>query len=74
MLNTSILPGIEEAIGLTPFITVNWTEPIDNGGSPILGFKLDASKDGSPTFTEIYDGAADPNTRQFKFQDLTSGS
>ena len=35
--------GGNPTTGLTPFITIKWTAPINNGGSPILGFKIESA-------------------------------
>lgn len=47
--------------------------PLEDGGSPILGFKVELSED-SGAWTLAYDASADPITRQFKFQGLTIGA
>lgn len=52
--------------GLQPFIIIKWKLPLLDGGSPILGFKVELSKDGG-AWTLAYDGSADKSTRQFKF-------
>jgi hypothetical protein len=56
--------------GLSPFITIKWKMPLIDGGSPILGFKVEMSMEGGPWMLS-YDGSADRVTRQFKFQGLT---
>jgi titin len=66
--------GGEAAAGFKPYITIKWKEPVDNGGSPILGFKIEVTKDASPTYVTMYDGSADAVTKEFKFRDLVAGS
>ena len=62
--------GGDSDIGLSSFITIKWMMPLEDGGSPILGFKVELSED-SGAWTLAYDASADPITRQFKFQGLT---
>lgn len=64
--------GGNTSIGLVPYITISWQEPSDNGGAPILGYIVEASVDGGP-FTLIYDGSADPLTKQQQLLDLQQG-
>ena len=59
--------------GLSPFITIKWKHPVEDGGSPILGYRIELSQDGGP-WALAYDGSADPVTRQFKFQGLVQGA
>jgi hypothetical protein len=65
--------GGDLTIGLMPFITIKWDEPKENGGAPILGYFVEASVDGGP-YTLIYDGSADPLTRQTTLLDLVQGA
>jgi len=46
---------------LQPFITIEWKEPLDKGGIPILGYLVSLSKDGGP-WQLGYDGSVEPNT------------
>lgn len=66
--------GGEASAGFNPYITIKWAEPVDNGGSAILGFKIEVSIDSNPVYVEMYDGSADPITKEFKFRDLNAGS
>lgn len=54
--------GGNTATGLSPFITIKWKLPLEDGGSPILGFKVELSKDGG-SWSLAYDGSADKVTR-----------
>ena len=65
--------GGDASTGLSPYITIKWKMPLEDGGSPILGFKVQFSVDGG-AWTLAYDGSADRDTRQFKFQGLTQGA
>lgn len=65
--------GGDSLSNLSPFITIKWKMPLADGGSPILGFKVELSEDGG-AWTLAYDGSADVVTRQFKFQGLTQGA
>ena len=50
--------GGDTTTGLTPFIIIKWKLPLEDGGSAILGFKVELSKDGG-AWTLAYDGSAD---------------
>lgn len=65
--------GGNAQIGLLPYITISWQEPVDNGGAPILGYFVEASVNGSP-FSLIYDGSSDPLVKQTKLVDLVQGA
>jgi len=51
---------------MTPYIQIAWQEPQDNGGVPILGYKVEVSQDGNPA-TVLYDGQTNPFLKTFKF-------
>ena len=46
--------GGDADTGLTPYIIIKWKLPLQDGGSPILGFKVEASYDSGP-WTLAYD-------------------
>ncbi|MEN9660378.1 MAG: hypothetical protein RLZZ443_307 [Actinomycetota bacterium] len=48
--------------GTTPVIRVVWAAPADNGGSPILGYRVERSENGVSAWTAA--GTTDANTRQ----------
>ena len=58
--------GGDTASGLEPYITISWEEPLDKGGVQILGYQVKMNKDAG-AFSLAYDGAVEPNIRQFKF-------
>ena len=52
----------------SPFITIRWAVPSDNGGSPILGFKVEIAENFG------YDWGSNPTMLEWKFEELTAGS
>ena len=58
--------GGNAAIGLTPYIEIKWKQPVGDGGSDVLGYTVEASEEGG-AWTMVYDGSADPFTKQYKF-------
>ena len=43
-------------------IILSWSQPIDNGGSPIIGYQIYMKKSSESTFLLIYDGSYNPAT------------
>jgi len=66
--------GGQASAEFNPYITIKWKNPVDNGGSPILGFKIEASFNSNPVYALLYDGSANSSTKEFKFRDLTAGA
>ena len=54
--------GGDSASNLSSFITIKWKMPTEDGAAPILGFKVETSKNSGP-WTLAYDASADPITR-----------
>jgi len=46
--------------GSKDIISVSWTLPSNNGGSPVLGFKLYMKSQTDAQYTLVYDGGEDP--------------
>ena len=57
----------------SPFITMRWAVPSDNGDSPILGFKVEIAENFG-SWTIGYDGGSNPTMLEWKFEELTAGS
>lgn len=57
--------------GSKDIIQVSWTLP-NNGGSPVLGFKLYMKSQNDAQYTLVYDGGEDPT--KFTFQTTTDAS
>ena len=57
----------------SPFITIRWAVPSDNGGSQILGFKVEIAEN-LESWTIGYDGGSNPTMLEWKFEELTAGS
>ena len=54
-------PGIAVAAGDTT-VTVSWTTPASNGGSPIVDYQLEASSDAGTTWVAVTDDASTANS------------
>ena len=59
--------------GQLPFIKISWQAPTDNGGSPILGYRVEF-KEGSGSYSVGYDGSSSPDILTWKFEKLNAGS
>lgn len=70
--------GGDAVLDLSPYITIRWAPPIDDGGAAILGYSVEM-KDASnvaAVWAVIYDGTTLPDARELKFQSgvaLTAG-
>ena len=40
-------------------VVLSWTAPANTGGAPITGYKIEASDDGSTSWTEVYTTTGD---------------
>ena len=65
--------GGDLSIGLTPSIQIAWLPPQDNGGVPILGYKVEANVNGG-SYNVLYDGSTNPTLLTYNFQGLTQGA
>lgn len=65
--------GGDSTIGLSPYITISWSQPYGTGGIPILGYMVEYSQDGG-AYTVQYDGSTNANLTMFMFQQLLAGS
>ena len=70
--------GGDAALGLSPFVTISWAPPLDDGGAEILGYIIEMknANNAAAEWDMIYDGRTRPDVREFKFQDgiaLTAG-
>jgi hypothetical protein len=45
-------------------ILFEWEPPLDDGGSPVLGYQVFMKKNSEATYTLVYDGKENPSTRQ----------
>lgn len=57
----------------SPYITIRWAVPSDNGGAQILGFKVEIAEN-LGSYTLAYDGGSNPDVLEWKFEGLTAGS
>ena len=55
------------------YIKLAWTKPSVNGGSTILGYKLEQSVGSTGTWTTAYDGSTIADQLQYSAQGLTAG-
>lgn len=53
-------------------IVIEWQPPATDGGTPILGYKVDMSDDGFLTSTQIYDGSENPGARHIEVTEFNS--
>ena len=59
--------GGNTALALSPFVELSWDPPVDDGGSEILGYILEANNlDTNSGWYEVYDGQSSPLVTQFK--------
>ena len=56
-------------MGTLDKIVVEWQTPSNDGGTPILGYKLSMKKSSEGSYTLIYDGSSDPGTKQLRIVD-----
>ena len=54
--------GGDATIGLVPYITISWEEPVSDGSAPILGYFVETSINGGP-WQLIFDASSDPETK-----------
>jgi len=54
-------PGVAVAAGDTT-VTVSWTTPTSNGGSPIVDYQLESSSDAGTTWVAVTDDASTANS------------
>ena len=59
--------------GQLPFIQISWQAPSDNGGSSVLGYKVEL-KEGAGSYSVGYDGSSSPDILTWKFEGLNAGS
>ena len=76
--------GLSAAANGKAGINLNWTAPVDTGGRPITGYKIEASRDGSTNWftvkadtgnsnTRYSDGGLNPSsTRHYRVSTITS--
>jgi titin len=68
--------GGNSLLGLAPYITISWVPPLDDGGTPILGYIVEKavldSSGNAGTWSVIYDGSTAASVLEFKFQDGTA--
>ncbi len=59
--------------GILPYITISWLEPIDSGGSQILGYKVEMQEN-LGSWEVAYEGGSNPDILTWKIEGLTAGS
>ena len=55
--------GLSAAANSKTAINLNWTAPVDRGGRPITGYKIEASTDGSTNWFTVRANTGNSNTR-----------
>jgi fibronectin type III domain protein len=65
--------NLSATVASTSQINLSWTAPTDNGGSPVTGYKIERSTDGSSTWNTIVSNTGNTGTK-YSNTGLASGT